>query len=98
MRSGVRCAETMRVSWVTPRASSICAAACMGAQSESRPMMMATAGLVAELEGDLLRFAMGCGGLSTKRRSIGTRNPKESAISDLVNHLLGKINEILNGT
>ena len=42
MRSGVRWAETMRVSWATPSASSISAAACMVAQSDWLPMMMPT--------------------------------------------------------
>jgi hypothetical protein len=55
-------------------------------------MMMPTEG------GDLLRFAMRLEVFPTKRRSIGTANPKESADLALVNHSLRRINEILNGT
>jgi hypothetical protein len=46
----------------------------------------------------LLRFAMRLGVFPTKRRSIGTANPKESADLTLVNHSLRRINEILNAT
>ena len=39
-RSGVRCAETMRVSCAMPSASSVCAACVMVAQSDWLPMIM----------------------------------------------------------
>src|SRR5579872_6889043 len=81
----------MRASWAMPSASSIWAAACMVPQSDWLPMMMPT-------DGALLRFAMRFGGFLTKRRSIGTANPKESADLTLVNHSLRRINEILNAT
>ena len=84
MRSGVRCAETIRASWPTPNASSMCAAACMVPQSDWLPMMMPMEGRAVFL--DLLRFAMGLGGSLSKRRSIGSKNRKESADLSLVNH------------
>src|ERR1700759_609891 len=81
----------MRASWAMPSASSIWAAACMVPQSDWLPMMMPT-------EGALLRFAMRLEVFPTKRRSIGTANPKESADLTLVNHSLRRIHEILNDT
>src|ERR1700761_5667843 len=81
----------MRASWAMPSASSIWAAACMVPQSDWLPMMIPT-------DGALLRFAMVAGVFPTKRRSIGTANPKESADLTLVNHSLRRINEILNDT
>src|SRR6185312_7302812 len=84
----------MRASWAMPSASSMWAAACMVPQSDWLPMMMPTD----TNWGRLLRFAMRIGGFLTKRRSIGTRNTKESADLTLVNHSLRRINEILNAT
>ena len=46
MRSGVRWAETIRVSWGNAQASSISDAAFMVGQSDWLPMMMPTEGLL----------------------------------------------------
>src|SRR5262249_8220533 len=43
-KSGVRCAETTRVSCTTPSSSSVCAACCIVAQSEVDPMIIPTSG------------------------------------------------------
>src|SRR5947199_1875898 len=43
-RSGVRCAETTRVSLATPRESRICAACCIVSQSDFEPMIIPTSG------------------------------------------------------
>ena len=44
MTSGVRCAETMRTSWGTPKSVSTSIAACITGRSESLPMITPTSG------------------------------------------------------
>ena len=46
-RSGVRCAETTRTSWGTPRLSRVSAAARIVSQSEREPMTMPTTAFIA---------------------------------------------------
>src|SRR5256885_9727184 len=75
MRLGVRWAETMRVSWATPRASRVSAAWCMVVQSDWLPMMMPTSGpFLGEPEGrrDGARPALACDFLAALRAAIRT--------------------------
>src|SRR4051794_39330758 len=50
IRSGVRCAETIRCSLLTPSAVSVSAANRMVSQSDWLPMMMATAAVIASVQ------------------------------------------------